>query len=91
MMLSSDMMNGLFEGGGSLLLLLNIRQLLRDKKIAGVHWGPVVFWTAWGFWNLFYYPSLHQWYSFYGGCGVVSVNAVWLALLLYYRQKEMRL
>lgn len=56
--LSPDMINGIFEGGGAILLSLNIRRLLKDKKVEGISLIPVFFWSAWGFWNLFYYPSL---------------------------------
>jgi len=89
--MTADLGNGLFEGGGAIMLLLNLRQLVRDKKVAGVHWGPIVFWTLWGFWNLYYYPSLHQWASFAGGVGVVACNTAWLGLAFYYRRNDIRL
>jgi hypothetical protein len=84
----SDLINGIFEGGGAILLTLSIRKLLKDKKVAGISYAPVTFWTVWGYWNLFYYPSLHQWASFIGGIGVVVMNTIWLALAFYYRNKE---
>jgi hypothetical protein len=77
-----DLINGAFELGGATVLWLNVRQLWRDRCIAGVHWGPTVFFTLWGLWNLFYYPSLQQWMSFTGGLAIVVVNATWLVSLL---------
>lgn len=82
--MTPDVFNGLFELAGACLLSLNVRQVWRDKVVRGVHWGATTFFTAWGFWNLFYYPSLDQWWSFAGGCAIVTVNAVWLALMLWY-------
>ena len=82
--MNPDMINGLFELFGGLLYILNIRLLLIHKQVQGVSLIPTVFFTSWGIWNLFYYPSLDQWYSFYGGVFLVTVNAIWLFLALYY-------
>lgn len=82
--MNPDMINGLFELFGGLLYILNIRLLLIHKQVQGVSLIPTVFFTSWGIWNLFYYPSLDQWYSFYGGVFLVTVNAIWLLLALYY-------
>lgn len=81
--MTPDLINGLFELGGALTLCLNVRALWRDRGISGVHWGPVAFFSAWGVWNLFYYPSLGQRFSFAGGVCVVTVNLVWLGLLTW--------
>lgn len=82
--MNNDLVNGLFELGGAFLILLNVRALMRDKEIKGTHWGPVIFFTAWGFWNLWYYPSLNQWFSFAGGVAITVVNVWWLFLLWRY-------
>jgi len=83
-----DLENGVFELGGSFILLLNILKLKKDKYIAGVHWSPTAFFAAWGGWNAIYYPHLGQWFSFSGGVALVLVNVVWLAMLFYYTQKN---
>ncbi len=82
--MTPDLINGLFEAGGAVTLCLNVRALWRDRGISGVHWGPVAFFSAWGLWNLIYYPSLHQWFSFAGGLLVVTINLVWLGLLAWF-------
>jgi len=86
--MTPDLVNGAFELGGAALLTLNVRALSRARRIEGVHWGPTVFFTAWGLWNLFYYPSLDQWASFAGGLAIVLVNAVWLGLLFRFSRKR---
>jgi len=83
-----DLVNGLFELGGSLVLWLNVRQIRRDKKVDGVHIAPFVFFTLWGFWNWYYYPSLGQWLSLIGGINVPLANAVWLGHVLYYSKRR---
>lgn len=79
-----DLTNALFETGGSIVLWLNVRQIRRDKIPKGVHVAPFVFFTVWGFWNLYYYPHLGQWLSFFGGINVPIANATWLGHVLYY-------
>ena len=81
-----DQINGAFEAGLAVMLFLNLRRLMKDKEVKGFDYKVVVFTTAWGFFNLIYYPSLGQWWSFYGGIAVVAMNSAWLALLLYYKR-----
>lgn len=85
-----DLFNAVFELGGCLLVLLSIRQTLRDKQVRGVHWGTVLFFACWGYWNLYYYPHLGQWLSLAGGIGVTVANSTWVGLLIYYSRKEKR-
>lgn len=79
-----DLTNGLFEFVGSAVLWKNVHQLYRDKQVRGVHWTATGFFAAWGYWNLYYYPSLEQWWSFAGGCSIVLANSVWFIQMLYY-------
>lgn len=82
--MTPDHFNALFELGGALILLMNIHRLRADREVKGVAWQPNAFFTAWGVWNLFYYSSLGQSWSFLGACAIVAVNAVWLGLVCYY-------
>lgn len=84
----ADLTNGLFEGLGAVALYGNVRAIRRDKTVRGVDWKATVFFTAWGFWNLFYYPHLGQWLSFTGGCAIVAVNTAWLGLAWRYRERS---
>jgi len=81
-----DLLNGCFELFGSAFILLSIMKVLKTKSSAGVNWIHPAFFTAWGVWNLFYYPHLGQWLSFVGGIGVVSANIIWVSLLIKYRK-----
>lgn len=84
----NDYINGAFELIGSIFSLINLRRILRDKYVAGVDWRVTAFWSAWGTWNLFYYPSLDQWASFYGGLLLVLSNTAWVVLALKYSRKK---
>ena len=85
--MSPDLLNGLFEFCGALMLTQNVKRLHKDKVVRGVHWMPTLFFASWGVWNLYYYPSLDQWWSFLGGCAIVCVNLVWFGQMLYYRNR----
>ena len=82
--MSADLINGLFEAVGGVLILNHCRALYRDKALAGVSVFSTAVFTSWGFWNLYYYPSRGQWWSFAGGGALVIANALWLGMMLYY-------
>lgn len=84
----ADCCNGAFEVLGTLFVALNIRRILRDKSISGVSILPTAFFAAWGYWNMYYYPSLGQWMSFIGGIGVAVCNTTWVVLACYYRKAK---
>jgi hypothetical protein len=79
-----DIINGSFELGGALVNWLNVKQIFKDKEVKGVHWAPFVFFTTWGFWNLFYYPHLEQVFSFVAGMMLVAVNTTYIIGLWRY-------
>ena len=84
----NDIINGSFEFLGGLFYIINIVRLYKDKTIKGVSWLPVAFFCTWGLWNLHYYSSLNQWFSFYGGILLASVNIYWILLVFYYKFKS---
>lgn len=83
-----DLINGSFELVGGFMIWLNVRALWRDRVVKGVSWATVIFFTSWGYWNLYYYPSLNQWMSFLGGLFIVSGNTAWVLLYLWIRNLE---
>ena len=88
-MMFGDTVNGLFEAVGSGCIWLNVRAILRDRQVRGVYWPVTAFFFAWGLWNLWYYPSLGQWWSFVGGLLICAGNIVWLWLAgRFTRNKE---
>lgn len=79
-----DLINAVFEFGIGLLGWTNVRALMRDKHVKGTNW-MVQFWvTAWGAFNLYYYPHLNQWLSFVGGLSIFGANTTWVGLYAYY-------
>ena len=86
--MSPDMVNCCFELFGSVMLWLNVRKLYIDKQTKGINSWTVGFFTSWGFWNLYYYSNLHQFFSFIGGVSMCIANGTWLVLMLYYKYRK---
>jgi len=86
--MNPDLINGLFELVGGYFTWMNAWTLHQEKEIKGVYWPTTVFFTAWGLWNLYYYPALGQSFSFYAGIVLVLGNVVWVGLLMHYKRKH---
>ena len=84
-MMTNDQFNGLLELGGSLFIFNHCAALYRDKILKGVSLISTVYFFGWGVWNLFWYPSLGQPYSFYGGIAIMLANITWIAMMCYYK------
>jgi len=83
-----DLINGLFEAFGFVAVMFSVVRVYKDKKVAGISLVTTIFFTSWGFWNLFYYPHLGQTFSA-GAAGLVCLaNSLWCALLFYYGRKS---
>jgi hypothetical protein len=82
---TSDLINGLFEAFGGIMIWLNVRRIIKDKQVRGMSSVTTWVFTAWGFWNLYFYPHLGQWLSFAGGLVIVSGNFAWCVLAWRYR------
>jgi len=84
--MNPDMINGAYEGLGALFVLATCRNLWKSKQPWGVSLLGIAFFTSWGVWNLYYYPHLHQWFSFVGGVCIVTCNCIYIGLLHYLRK-----
>ncbi len=89
-MLVNDSINSLFEGIGALFVWRNVWQLFKDRAVRGVYWPTWAFFSAWGLWNLYYYPSLDQWFSFSAGVLLASGNITWCIMAFLFHQKKRR-
>jgi len=79
-----DVINGLLELLGGCFIWLSCKRLYEDKQVKGVSMLHFTFFCFWGWWNLFYYPTLNQWMSFFGGLNVVAANTLWVVLAVHY-------
>jgi hypothetical protein len=86
--MSPDIGNALFELGGALAVGLSIRQVLIDREVQGISIWQVLFFQCWGMWNLYFYPSVGQPWSFAAGVLLVGANSVYAGLLAYFISEE---
>jgi len=80
-----DIMNALFELFGAFAVLPSILEAHRTKRIMGVSIITSLFFTSWGLWNIFYYPSLTQTWSGYAAILMTATNAFYLWQVYKYR------
>lgn len=83
-----DFINGFFEFTSGLMIWINVAAIIKDKKYSGVRILPLAFFSSWSFWNLYYYPHLNQWASFFGGLSIGIANAAYLTLMVKYGKGE---
>jgi hypothetical protein len=86
MTITPDLINGLIELTGAVFTWRNAWQLWKDREVRGVYWPTSLFFTVWGAWNLYYYPSLNQWFSFYAGILLATGNLAWLTMAVRFKQ-----
>lgn len=88
--MNPDYFNAFFEGVGALLTWMNVVRLCRDRKVSGVYWPVTAFWSAWGAWNIAYYPMLGQWWSAAAGLVLCVGNTVWVVLAVRFTRGSAR-
>ena len=87
----ADAVNGTYELSGGIFLIQNCVRLYKDKEVKGISILSAAFFTSWGYWNLYYYPSLNQWVSFFGGLLIVISNTWWVIMAMYYAKKKRKM
>ena len=86
MLITPDHLNGCFETTGAIVTWFNVKRLLHDKMLMGIYWPTQAFFSSWGIFNLWYYSSLNQPFSFWGGLVLALGNITWVVLAIYYTQ-----
>lgn len=84
--MSNDLVNGCFELFGAMFVFNHCWVLTRRKSSAGVSSLSLAYFIGWGFWNLYYYPSLDQQLSFYAGILLSIANLIYLVLVIKCRR-----
>lgn len=79
-----DLINGLFESLGGVMILPSCWRLYKDKVVRGVAITPTIFFVSWGLWNLYFYPAYGAWFSFAGAVFIEVVNLIWFGMAVYY-------
>lgn len=87
-LVTPDQINGLIEFIGSGFTWMNVRRVIYAQGYEGLYLPAIIFFMSWGAWNLYYYPSLGQWWSFAGGLSLVCANVAWVGGMMWYGRKS---
>lgn len=81
-----DLINAAFQLSGGLFVALSIADIYRKKAVAGHTLTTTGFFLSGGFWNLYYFPALGQWWSTVGAYGMCAANVVLTGFIIKYRK-----
>jgi hypothetical protein len=84
MRVDPDVTQAFWELGSAVFSVLNIIAIRRSKSVAGVHWAPTAFFSAWGVYNLWFYTALHLPLAYWAGLAITCTNFCWLGHLAWY-------
>jgi len=85
----SDLINSFgFELASCLFLSLNIYSLYRDRIVKGMSMLSMAFYNSWAIWNVFYYYSINQSWSYYIGVAVAILTTWWTVVAIWYCHKN---
>ena len=85
---NTDIITATFEMASTIFQVYNIRRLFIDKGISGVHWGQTALFMVWCVWNIYYYPSLGQLFSFGAAIIMLITNTIWVWMAICYGSKN---
>lgn len=80
----TDATVGVLNFVGGLFVLLSVRRVLIDRRVAGVSVSAAAFYVFWSSAMLVLFWSVSCWWSFLGGAFVMVANAAYLILLLRF-------
>ena len=84
--MTPDAINGLYELLGCVFIGLSVRRLWRDRSWAGLSPWTTIFFTSWGFWNIYFYPSVGAPWSTAGAVATCAANCAYVGLLWKFRR-----
>lgn len=79
-----DIINSILIVVAGGFISVSVFKLYRDKVVRGVSPIHVGFFTLYGFWHIYFFSALDQWYSVMGGIVATSMNTLWFYMLIYY-------
>ena len=86
-MVSPDLINSIFEGVAAVSVLISVRQILKDREVKGVAWLGCLFMPVWSFWNVYFYATLAQGWSFLAAVSMSIAETIYVVLLIYYSHR----
>jgi len=82
----NDVFNATFEMVGACIGWINVRKIWTDKKVVGIAWATYIFFSSWGYWNIYFYSSVNCTLSWAAGIFLALANTTWTLLAIKYRK-----
>jgi hypothetical protein len=79
-----DQFNSIFPFIACTSHFLNIRKLLRDKQVLGVHWAAPLITYLGQISGIYFMYTLGQWYTMVGGATFFALSFTWYCMMIYY-------
>lgn len=73
-----DMVNAVFQFGTAWFIGLSALALWRSRQLSGISPAQLLFFSAWGYWNLYFFWSLHLPLSLAGAAVAALSYSAWL-------------
>lgn len=88
-LITPDRINALFQFASIFFISLNIRSVLRDRKVNGLNWKTTVFNTVWSGWSTSYYflTGAHWSAAISSASCALSITYTVLVLLVVERER----
>ncbi len=86
--MNPDVINSLFETAGAVAMAFNAGELVKDRKVHGIHTVSALFALLWVAWCLPYYWGIHHTLSFIAACGRFLTTLGWVIGIIYLRNKK---
>ena len=86
--MTMDQTNACFELMGAAFMIPSLIKAYKEKVIQGVSILTPIFFSCWGIFNVFYYPSIFQFYSGMAAIMLFSINLIWLYQVIVYSRKN---
>ncbi|BDD79864.1 hypothetical protein [Burkholderia phage FLC9] len=85
--LTYDMINACLELAGATLRSIDCIKLYRAKRFQGGSLWTALFFFLWGLFNIVYYPSFNQTYSWAAAIALTVVNGLWISMAVFYNRR----
>lgn len=78
-----DQFNSIFPFIACSAPILNIRKVLQDKEVKGVHWFSLITYSG-QVSGIYFLYTLEQWWSMFGSASYFVLSFTWYCMMIYY-------
>ncbi|XAI95940.1 hypothetical protein [Microcystis phage Mwe-JY26] len=85
--MTPDIINAGFQLLAAFLIAMHCRAVWKARDVAGVSIFATFCFALWGVWNVYYFATLGQVWSYYAAYACAAAHAAYMSLLLTFRRK----